>query len=398
MVTAEAVHTLVGELVAVDSVNPALVPGGAGEGAISVLVADRMREAGLEVEILDADGRPSVVGIARGRGGGRSLMLCGHLDTVGVAGMADPFVPALRDGRLHGRGAYDMKAGVVAAMLAAAEAAGAGLAGDVIVAAVADEEHASVGVQAVLERVRADACVVTEPTGLDVVVAHKGFAWWEIEASGRAAHGSRPDLGVDAIAALGPVLVALAELEVELAGRPHPRLGPGSVHAALIEGGVELSTYPDRCVLGIERRTLPGETSAQLEAELAALVAAGERVERRPVAGSAWGAAEAAATPGVGAAAWAARTLLERPPFEVADDAPIVTAVRAAAAARLGREPRLRGHSAWMDAAFTSAAGIPTVVFGPDGAGAHEVEEWVELDSVRACAEVLADVASAFCA
>ena len=397
MVTTEAVQQLVGELVAVDSVNPALVPGGAGEGAVAVLVADRLRDAGLEVEIVDAAGRPSVVGTARGRGGGRSLMLCGHLDTVGVAGMADPLVPVVRDGRLHGRGSYDMKAGVAAAMLAAVEAAGAGLAGDVIVAAVADEEHASVGVQAVLERVRADACIVTEPTGLDVVVAHKGFAWWEIEARGRAAHGSRPDLGVDAIAAFGPVLVALGELEAELAARPHPRLGPGSVHAALIEGGAELSTYPERCVLGIERRTLPGETGAQLEAELAALVAAGERVERRPVAGAAWGAAEAAALPGAPAATWSARTLLERAPFEVADDAPIVAAVHAAAAARLGRRPRLLGHSAWMDAAFTSAAGIPTVVFGPDGAGAHAVEEWVELDSVRTCAEVLADVAAEFC-
>ena len=358
MVTAEAVQQLVGELVAVDSVNPALVPGGAGEGAVAVLVADRLRAAGLEVEIVDAAGRPSVVGTARGRGGGRSLMLCGHLDTVGVAGMADPLVPVVRDGRLHGRGSYDMKAGVAAAMLAAVEAAGAGLAGDVIVAAVADEEHASVGVQAVLERVRADACVVTEPTGLDVVVAHKGFAWWEIEARGRAAHGSRPDLGVDAIAAFGPVLVALGELEASLGDRRHGLLGPGSVHASLIEGGVELSTYPDRCVLGIERRTLPGAP----------------------------------------AATWSARTLLERAPFEVADDAPIVAAVHAAAAARLGRRPRLLGHSAWMDAAFTSAAGIPTVVFGPDGAGAHAVEEWVELDSVRTCAEVLADVAAAYCA
>jgi acetylornithine deacetylase len=397
-ITPAGVERLLAELVAVDSVNPALVPGGAGEGAIAVLVAGRLRDAGLDVEVIDAAGRPSVVGVARGRGGGRSLMLCGHLDTVGVADMADPHVPVVRDGRLHGRGSYDMKAGVAAAMLAAIDVAGAGLSGDVIVAAVADEEHASVGVQAVLERVRADACIVTEPTGLDVVVAHKGFAWWEIEARGRAAHGSRPDLGVDAIAALGPVLVALGALEDELAGRRHPRLGPGSVHAALIEGGAELSTYPERCVLGIERRTLPGETSAQLAAELAALVAAGERVARRPVSGAAWGAAEAGALPGAPAATWSARTLLERAPFEVADDAPIVTAVRGAAAARLGRTPQLLGHSAWMDAAFTSAAGIPTVVFGPDGAGAHADEEWAELDSVRDCAAVLAEVARDVCA
>jgi len=291
-----------------------------------------------------------------------------------------------------------MKAGVAAAMVAAAAAVEAGHRGDVVVAAVADEEHASVGVRAVLERVRADACVVTEPTGLDVVVAHKGFAWWEIEARGRAAHGSRPDLGVDAIAALGPVLVALGELEGALTAIEHPLLGPGSVHAALIEGGVELSTYPERCVLGIERRTIPGETSEQLDAELARLVEAGERVPRRPVAGAAWGAAEAAALPGAPAATWSARTLLVRAPFEVAADEPIVEAVRRAATARLGRAPAVIGHSAWMDAAFTSAAGIPTVVFGPDGAGAHAVEEWVELTSVDVCADVLGSVAAEFCA
>ena len=139
-------------------------------------------------------------------------MLNGHLDTVGVEGM-EPHAARVRDGRVYGRGGYDMKGGVAACMLAAAAAARADLAGDVVVAAVADEEHSSIGIQAVLEHVRADACVVTEPTSLDVVVAHKGFAWWEVSATGRAAHGSQPHLGVDAIAALGPVLVALGELE-----------------------------------------------------------------------------------------------------------------------------------------------------------------------------------------
>jgi acetylornithine deacetylase len=370
------VERLVAELVAIDSVNPTLVPGGAGEAEVMAFAAAWMRDAGLDVELVEAaPGRPSVVGAARGRGGGRSLMLNGHLDTVGVEGMSEPHAARVRDGRVYGRGGYDMKGGVAACMLAAAAATRAGLAGDVVVTAVADEEHSSIGVQAVLERVRTDACVVTEPTSLDVVVAHKGFAWWEVSAAGRAAHGSQPHLGVDAIAAIGPVLVGVTELERSLAGRRHDLLGSGSVHASLIEGGQELSSYPERCVLAIERRTLPGEGDEQLDAELAALLAAGD-----------------------GRAELDGRTTLVRPPFEVAPDEPIVALLREQVVAQLGREPAVRGHSAWMDAAFISAAGIPTVVFGPDGGGAHAIEEWVELASVRECAEVLLAAAVEFCA
>lgn len=373
--SAADVERLVAALVAIDSVNPTLVPGGAGEAEVTSFAAGWLRDAGLDVEIVEAaPGRPSVVATARGRGGGRSLMLNGHLDTVGVEGMSEPYSTRVSDGRLYGRGGYDMKGGVAACMLAAAAAARAGLAGDVVVTAVADEEHSSIGAQAVLERVRTDACVVTEPTSLDVVIAHKGFAWWEVSAAGRAAHGSQPHLGVDAIAAIGPVLVGVAELERSLADRRHELLGPGSVHASLIEGGQELSSYPERCVLALERRTIPGEGAEQLDAELARLVAAGDA--RAELSG---------------------RTTLVRPPFEVAPDEPIVALLHERAAALLGREPEIRGHSAWMDAAFIAAAGIPTVVFGPDGGGAHAVEEWVELDSVRACAEVLLATAIAFC-
>jgi acetylornithine deacetylase len=373
-ISAADVERLVAGLVAIDSVNPTLVPGGAGEAEVMRFAGAWMADAGLEVDVVEAaPGRPSVVGTARGRGGGRTLMLNGHLDTVGVEGMREPYSARVSDGRLYGRGGYDMKGGVAACMLAAAAAARAGLAGDVVVTAVADEEHSSIGVQAVLERVGADACIVTEPTSLDVVVAHKGFAWWEVGATGRAAHGSQPHLGVDAIVAMGPVLAGVAELERSLAGRRHELLGAGSVHASLIEGGQELSSYPERCVLAIERRTLPGEGADQLDAELARLVA------------------DAA-----GPAELSARTTLVRAPFEVSPDEPIVALLRERAAARLGREPAVRGHSAWMDAAFISAAGIPTVVFGPDGAGAHAVEEWVDLASVRSCAEVLLATALAF--
>ena len=382
---ANAIERLVADLVAIDSVNPDLVPGGAGEAEIAAFAAAWLREAGLEVVVDDPPGagdppRPSVVGVARGRGGGRSLLLCAHTDTVGVEGMTDPHVPRVAGGRLYGRGAYDMKGGLAACLLAGAAAAGAGFAGDVLVAAVSDEEFASAGCRSVAERFggAADAAIVTEPTALRACVAHKGFAWATIEARGRAAHGSRPDLGADAIVHMGAVLAEISDLDRRLGDRdPHPLLGRGSVHASLIAGGQELSSYPERCALEIERRTLPGETAAAIEAEIADVVA---RARSREPALDA-----------------SARVTLVREPFEIAPDADIVRAVRLAGAAVTGREVEVVGHTAWMDAAILSAAGVPTVVFGPGGEGAHAVEEWVDLGEVEQCARTLVAVAAGWC-
>jgi acetylornithine deacetylase len=197
---------LASRLVAIDSINPGLIAGAPGEAEAAAFVAGWCAERGFEVEVVGGD-RPSVIAVRRGSGGGRSLLLNGHLDTVGVAGMDRPHSPRVEDGRLYGRGAYDMKGAVASIMLAAARATG--LKGDVIVTAVADEELASAGTEAVLERVSADAAIVVEPTELEVAVAHRGFVSFEIETQGVAAHGSRPDLGVDAIANMGHVLVAL---------------------------------------------------------------------------------------------------------------------------------------------------------------------------------------------
>jgi acetylornithine deacetylase len=267
---------------------------------------------------------------------------------------------------------------VVAALLACREAAALGLAGDVVVAAVADEEHASLGVQEVLAHVRADAAIVTEPTELALIVAHRGFVWAEVEVTGVAAHGSRPLLGVDAIVKAGPILTALGELDGTLGARTHPLLGRGSVHASLIRGGEELSSYPARCVTGIERRTLPGETGGDIEAELAALL---DRCR--------------AADPALVAAQ---RTLLVREPFEIDAADPLVGVVRDAAARELGAPPPIAGASYWADAAFIAAAGIPTVMFGPAGEGAHAAEEWVSLESTAAVARTLVGVAARLCA
>jgi len=370
MTTAE----LVGALVSIDSVNPDLVPGGAGEAEVAAFVAGWMRDAGLEVELDETmPSRPSVIGIARGSGGGRALMLNGHIDTVNVEGMERPFEPVLRDGRLYGRGGYDMKAGVAACMLAAERLARADLSGDVIVTAVADEEYASIGTQSVLKRWNADAAIVTEPTGLRVCVAHKGFVWAEVETRGRAAHGSRPDEGIDAIARMAPALGRLAELEARLDASPgHELVGPGSVHASLIEGGQELSSYPARCVLSLERRTEPAETAEDFRRECEALV---EGVEDAEV-----------------------RIGLVRPPFSVDQASDVVRAVTRAAEEMTGKPADVYGETYWMDASLIQAVGIPTVVFGPAGHGAHAVDEWVDVASVDVCADVLVAAGRELCA
>ncbi len=269
-----AVADLVADLVAIDSTNPDLVPGAPGEAAIARFVAGWLDRAGVAVALEEAaPGRPNVVGTVRGRGGGRTLMLNAHTDTVGPGGMGDPLSPRVVGERLHGRGAFDMKGSLAAIMLVAAEAVRLGWRGDLVVTAVCDEEFASVGTQSVAARHRADAAIVTEPTGLDLVVAHKGFVWLAVETAGVAAHGSLPDAGVDAIAKMGPVLSSVAALDRRLrAGAGHPLLGTGSVHASLIRGGQELSSYPASCRLEIERRTVPGEDAALALAEVQAIL------------------------------------------------------------------------------------------------------------------------------
>lgn len=371
---------LLQRLVAIDSVNPALVAGAAGESEIAAFIAEWARALGLEVEIAEPVlGRPSVVAIARGSGGGRSLMLNAHTDTVGVAGMADPFTPRIEGGRLYGRGAFDMKSGLAAAMVATARAKSLGLRGDVILTAVSDEEHASVGTSSIAEGWSADAAIITEPSGLEIATAHKGFTWIEVETQGVAAHGSLPEVGVDAISKMGRILVALEELDRSLRDGPrHERLNTGSIHASLIAGGQELSSYPERCHLDIERRTIPGETTEIVEQQIQ------EIIERASSADP-----DLRATHKMG---------LVREPYEIADNAPIVVAVRRHAAAALGKDPVISASFGWMDSAILGDAGIPTVIFGPDGDGAHAVEEWVDLASVETCVEVLVNVAAEFCA
>ena len=370
---------LLQQLVSINSINPDLVADGPGEGEIAGFVANWLTKAGLEVEIDEPEpGRPNVIGIVRGTGGGRSLLLNAHMDTVGVAGMERPHEPSIIGGHLYGRGAYDMKAGLASIMYAAANARKLNLYGDVIVTAVSDEEYASIGTSSVVKRCRADAAIVTEPTELDIYIAHKGFAWLDVETMGTAAHGSRPDLGIDAIVKMGKVLAGLEGLDRSLRAHPsHRLLKSGSVHASLITGGQELSSYPDHCKLSIERRTIPGETQESVEAEIQGIF---DHIARTDPDFKA-----------------SVRTTLVREPFEVPEDELIVQVVRRQATAMLGHKPAIGSGTAWMDAALLSAAGIPTVIFGPGGEGAHAVVEWADLEQLELCSEVLLSVIKEFC-
>ncbi|HXA48828.1 MAG TPA: ArgE/DapE family deacylase [Candidatus Acidoferrum sp.] len=369
-------------LVQINSINPTLAPGAPGEKEIAGFIEHSLRGCGVEAEILEPEaGRTSVLGRVRGSGGGRSLMLNAHVDTVDVQGMAEPFSGAIRDGRLYGRGSFDMK-GSLAACMSAAKAVrdrGVQLRGDVLVAAVADEEYGSLGTSDLLTRVRPDAAIVTEPTALQTCLAHKGYMWIQVEVIGRAAHGSKFQLGIDANMKMGQFLHSLSALEKDLRWRPpHPLVGPPSLHAATLNGGSGLSTYADRSVLQIERRTIPGETEAQAVAEIQAIVDC-----------------LAAQDPEFHASV---NPFFVRDPFEVSADAAIVQAVDRAAAKVRGSAPAHIGDTPWMDAALLQAAGVETVVFGTAGAGAHANEEWVDVESVLQLAEILAEAAMDYCA
>jgi acetylornithine deacetylase len=374
-------------MVQIDSINPFFRGGVGDERAIASFVGGELSRLGLQVATYEPQPhRVSVVGTLPGsghradRGKGRSLMLYGHMDTVGVEGMGEPFSGAVREGRMYGRGTYDMKGGL-AACIAAAKAvvdSGSTLAGDLMVCGVADEEVASLGMLDVLEHVKPDAAVVTEATELDICLAHKGFCWIEVETVGRAAHGSKVEEGIDANLRMGRFLCKLEEMEQELRRRPaHPLAGPPSLHAGVLRGGSAPSIYAALCHLEVERRTVPGETEAVCVAELQAIA---DRL--------------AAADPTFQARV---RPLLTRDAFEVAPDAPVVQAVTAAATEVRGQKPAFLGHSFWMDAAILASAGVETVVIGPAGAGAHADVEWVDLDSVHRLAAILARTAVAVC-
>jgi len=363
-------------LISTPSVNPDLAPNeGPGEAAIAGVIRDWFTRRGIECHLEEAaPNRPNAV--ARiGAGSGPTLVLCAHIDTVSTAGMTiPPFDPRVEGNRVYGRGSYDMKGGAAAILCAMAKLALEPLTGTVLAALVADEEYASLGAQHFVAHHKADACVVTEPSEGRLILGHKGFVWAEITTEGRAAHGSRWDLGVSAIARMGRIIAALEDFDqTELRARKHPLMGPASQHCATIRGGAGLSTYAPSCTLEVERRTLPGETPAQVLDELRSVIAsAGEQAT--------------------------VRLLLDRPPLVCPRAARIAQCVREAVTKVNGRAPEESGVAYWMDAALFAAAGMQTVNYGATGAGAHEAVEYADLDSVVSCAQVLTATARLFLA
>lgn len=374
MIDLERVKRLVSDLVSIESVNPSLVRGGGGEERMAEYVSAFLASAGFDVQLEKvSEARFNTTGLLKGQRSGPRLMLNGHLDTVGAGGMENPFSPRIENGRLYGRGALDMKGGIAAALLAGeCLAKERNFAGELLIAGVADEEMESRGTRKLLEHTRADMAVVLEPTWLEVAAAHKGFAWAEIETQGCAAHGSRPDEGRDAIAFMGRVLNQIEALQSELSRRPgHPLLGHGSVHASLISGGQELSSYPGSCKLSVERRLLPGEDAITLEAEIVSIIVLLKARDPGFQAEYAMGyTAQALETP---------------------RQSPIAQRLLKCARKAVGPEARFGTQPFWTDAALLQQTGIPSVLFGPGGAGMHATVEYVNLEDVRICGEVLVD-------
>jgi len=384
------VAALVRRLVAVDATNPSLVPGGAGERELAELIAGWLGAHGLDVRLVGADpARPSVLARRRGRGGGRTLLLAGHLDTVGGSGADGPggaapdaaagSAPAVGSGadRIVGRGAYDMAGGLAAAMVAVA-AAPADLAGDVVLAFAADEEYGSIGMEELLDAIdaettalpRPDGAIVLEPTDLEVTLAHRGFAWYRVEYEGVAAHGSQPELGVDAIDRALDGMVALRALAAEVDARPrHPLLGTGSVRVATIEGGTDAATVADRCTLVVERRTLPGEPDPGAELERVLAPSRPARILE----------------------------LVARPAMEADAGGDIARVVLEAVERATGAPAVRRGDPWWTDAGLIAEAGIPAVLVGPVGGGAHADEEWVSAASLGRLVDAVEGAIVAFC-
>lgn len=369
------------KLVQINSVNPQLDSSGAGELEIGRYIHKLLQEFEAD-SVMDEikPGRVNVTGRIKGVGTGKSLMLNAHMDTVGVKGMVDPFSGKIENGKLYGRGAYDMK-GSIAAILAVAKAMHdhkIQLNGDLVFSFVADEEHESIGAQELIKTIKADAAIVTEPTNLAICTAHRGFGIFKITTEGKTAHGGNHHLGVDANSLMGYLLAEISEWSKTLSGHKlHPLCGEASIHVPLIKGGRSLFIYSHECEICAERRTIPGETQKEVTQELQKLVESASGKDDRFNA--------------------IIEPILWRSPYEISPDSTIVKKLEDAYIKKNQIKPEYIGHTWWEDSAIFGEAGIETVIIGPKGGGIHEDVEWAELDSVSDLGEILLNTALLFC-
>ncbi len=361
------------DLVRFPTVNP---PGD--EGSLAEHVAGQLHAMGLETELREVlPGRPNVVARLRGKSGRPVLLFNTHMDVVppGAGWTKDPFGGEVADGRLYGRGAADAKGSLAAFLMAAGALAQSRIAleGDLVVTAVVDEEAGSQGARRLAPTIAADHAIVGEPTGLDVVVAHRGSFRPVIAVEGRAAHASQPREGVNAIQMAARAITALESHATTFDGRSHPLVGSPTLAVTLVRGGHKENVIPDQCEFTIDRRLIPGESEAEARAEIERVLAA----VRADVPD--FRAAIARLVPTTGG------------PAETPPDAPIVAALVRAGEAVLGRRPPLAGFPAACDMVHFRAAGIPTAVLGPgDLARAHTANEWVDLRQVADAARIYA--------
>lgn len=357
---------LLSELIRIPSINPSFVEGSS-ELPLALFIRDWLQAHKIEAHIEEVlPGRPNVFA-ELGEGDKPVLCLCAHLDTVGVQEMIiPPFEPTIKEGRMYGRGSCDMKGGLAAVLQAAVRLSEQGIPGKLILALVCDEEYSSIGADDFVKKHKADACILTEPSDLKLVLAHKGFIWGKITTFGKSAHGSRSDIGISAISKIGPILTGLNELEILLNLRRDDLTGPASMHVSLIQGGNGISTYASTCKMHIERRTLPFEKEDEVKKELEDVI-----YQACPDAQVEW--------------------YFSRPAFQCNPDEKIVKCVEEA-------HPNVSqiGWGIWTDAAIFQQAGIPTVNIGPIGFGLHEPIESVDIDSIHKTADILFDAANSF--
>jgi acetylornithine deacetylase len=377
-------EALVSELVRIDSRNPWLIEGGPGEREVARFLEARLRALPVEVSVDEVEpGRPNVVARLRGTGGAPSLCLNAHTDTVGDASWPGRSMDPVVDGdHLVGLGAADDK-GHCAVQLLALESIvrrGVPLRGDLVCAWTMDEEATSLGTQDLVRRHRTDAAIVVEPFGLGrVTVTHQGFGWLDITVRGRAAHGSAPEVGIDAISRMAEVIRRLDRLERErFAADPHPLNGKTVYHASTVTGGSDYATYPASCTLGIEIGTQPGETIDDRVREIEAIFDE-IRIEIPDF--------DASVT-----------VKLHREPFEARGHEGLWDAIAVASRAVLGRDPVAAGENAWMDAALMQTAGIATLSVGATGDHFHAPDEWVSIPELVAVGEILERTIARFCA